>query len=176
MSKPFSVVRHKDTETCPCCDFIQTDNTLFEWTIIPWTRDTFADALTKNKLQARIDETDEWKDYWPTPEDMERYADLVEDGAASLHLTEYHMVEVANAIRNYADSGELATKAIWNALIDQTERAGATFRALDIRNLSPTQAQAMAQNVVTYRRTTPKRGRNDPCPCGSGRKLKKCCG
>jgi len=23
---------------------------------------------------------------------------------------------------------------------------------------------------------TPKTGRNDPCPCGSGRKFKKCCG
>jgi len=26
------------------------------------------------------------------------------------------------------------------------------------------------------RRTTPKVGRNDPCPCGSGKKYKKCCG
>ncbi|MFQ5952098.1 MAG: preprotein translocase subunit SecA, partial [Candidatus Omnitrophota bacterium] len=29
---------------------------------------------------------------------------------------------------------------------------------------------------VTYRRETPKVGRNDPCPCGSGKKYKKCCG
>jgi len=28
----------------------------------------------------------------------------------------------------------------------------------------------------TVRRETPKVGRNDPCPCGSGRKYKKCCG
>ena len=28
----------------------------------------------------------------------------------------------------------------------------------------------------TYRRETPKVGRNDPCPCGSGKKYKKCCG
>ncbi len=27
-----------------------------------------------------------------------------------------------------------------------------------------------------YRRSTPKVGRNDPCPCGSGRKFKHCCG
>jgi SEC-C motif-containing protein len=26
------------------------------------------------------------------------------------------------------------------------------------------------------RRTAPKIGRNDPCPCGSGKKYKKCCG
>ncbi len=25
-------------------------------------------------------------------------------------------------------------------------------------------------------RATPKVGRNDPCPCDSGRKYKKCCG
>ena len=27
-----------------------------------------------------------------------------------------------------------------------------------------------------YRREEPKVGRNDPCPCGSGKKFKKCCG
>jgi uncharacterized protein len=31
-------------------------------------------------------------------------------------------------------------------------------------------------NVTTFRRTVPKIGRNDPCPCGSGRKFKQCCG
>ena len=30
--------------------------------------------------------------------------------------------------------------------------------------------------VETYRRESPKVGRNDPCPCGSGKKYKKCCG
>ena len=29
--------------------------------------------------------------------------------------------------------------------------------------------------VATYRRATPKVGRNDACPCGSGQKYKKCC-
>jgi len=28
----------------------------------------------------------------------------------------------------------------------------------------------------TYKRSTPKVGRNDLCPCGSGKKYKKCCG
>jgi len=28
----------------------------------------------------------------------------------------------------------------------------------------------------TYRRPWPKVKRNDPCPCGSGVKFKKCCG
>ncbi len=29
--------------------------------------------------------------------------------------------------------------------------------------------------VATVRRESPKVGRNDPCPCGSGKKYKKCC-
>jgi preprotein translocase subunit SecA len=30
--------------------------------------------------------------------------------------------------------------------------------------------------VQTVHRTTPRVGRNDPCPCGSGKKYKHCCG
>jgi uncharacterized protein len=29
---------------------------------------------------------------------------------------------------------------------------------------------------LTVRREAPKTGRNDPCPCGSGKKFKQCCG
>ena len=28
----------------------------------------------------------------------------------------------------------------------------------------------------TFKREQPKVGRNDPCPCGSGKKYKHCCG
>ena len=31
------------------------------------------------------------------------------------------------------------------------------------------------EKVKTFRREAPKVGRNDPCPCGSGKKYKKCC-
>jgi uncharacterized protein len=33
-----------------------------------------------------------------------------------------------------------------------------------------------ASTARTVRRSQPKVGRNDPCPCGSGKKYKKCCG
>ena len=36
-------------------------------------------------------------------------------------------------------------------------------------------SQAQAHNT-TIVRSTPKVGRNDPCPCGSGKKYKNCCG
>ena len=32
------------------------------------------------------------------------------------------------------------------------------------------------KNSKTVRRDQPKVGRNDPCPCGSGKKYKQCCG
>ncbi len=36
--------------------------------------------------------------------------------------------------------------------------------------------QLPEQKAETYKREEPKVGRNDPCPCGSGKKYKKCCG
>ena len=38
------------------------------------------------------------------------------------------------------------------------------------------QAVQEREIVTTIERTHPKVGRNDPCPCGSGKKFKKCCG
>jgi SEC-C motif-containing protein len=37
-------------------------------------------------------------------------------------------------------------------------------------------AGQVQQPGQTVRREAPKVGRNDPCPCGSGKKYKKCCG
>ena len=41
----------------------------------------------------------------------------------------------------------------------------------ECRALWPTVPQKASENSVTI----PAIGRNDPCPCGSGRKFKKCC-
>lgn len=38
------------------------------------------------------------------------------------------------------------------------------------------QAPIGVEPTLPIRRETPKVGRNDPCPCGSGKKFKKCCG
>lgn len=39
----------------------------------------------------------------------------------------------------------------------------------------PSLLPAIAANDEPFIRDTPKVGRNDPCPCGSGKKYKKCC-
>ena len=41
----------------------------------------------------------------------------------------------------------------------------------------PALAEEPAPEInITFRREVPKVGPNDPCPCGSGKKYKKCCG
>jgi hypothetical protein len=36
--------------------------------------------------------------------------------------------------------------------------------------------EASGEKAATFQRPAAKIGRNDPCPCGSGKKYKKCCG
>ncbi len=44
------------------------------------------------------------------------------------------------------------------------------------RDAADQQAAMQPKKVETIMRDAPKVGRNDPCPCGSGKKYKKCCG
>ena len=41
---------------------------------------------------------------------------------------------------------------------------------------NPEQNQELPDIQISFRRETPKVGRNEPCPCGSGKKYKNCCG
>jgi preprotein translocase subunit SecA len=50
---------------------------------------------------------------------------------------------------------------------------GANARPSDV--VSEAAAAAAAEKARPVR-TGPKVGRNDPCPCGSGKKFKHCCG
>jgi hypothetical protein len=53
---------------------------------------------------------------------------------------------------------------------DSQNRAKSTVQASAKPNLTP------AAGSSQIKRARPKTGRNEPCPCGSGRKFKKCCG
>ncbi|MBN2447440.1 MAG: SEC-C domain-containing protein [Phycisphaerae bacterium] len=63
---------------------------------------------------------------------------------------------------------------------------GATASKADATNIGLSSAaadqdaamrkQGEAGRPQTIRREAPKVGRNDPCPCGSGKKYKACCG
>ncbi len=49
-------------------------------------------------------------------------------------------------------------------------------KASDVVSEAAAAAEAQAKAKATPVRTGPKVGRNDPCPCGSGKKYKQCCG
>ncbi len=57
-------------------------------------------------------------------------------------------------------------------------RAGAVraYRYFKDDRLASAQVAAQRAPPEPYERAGPKVGRNDPCPCGSGKKYKRCCG
>ena len=79
--------------------------------------------------------------------------------------------------------GSLTTKTVHQ---DVSAMGQAAADAQDLVNRSRQQQNAEAANEQAMqaalekhepiKRDEPKVGRNDPCPCGSGKKYKKCCG
>ncbi len=67
-------------------------------------------------------------------------------------------------------SGESA-RSVYN--IAQTRH---DLMQMDYSDADDAQAGQPPPVAKTIRKKTPKVGRNDPCPCGSGKKYKKCCG
>ncbi|MCP4250732.1 MAG: hypothetical protein GY778_27150 [bacterium] len=61
---------------------------------------------------------------------------------------------------------------------DEISSTLAALHGPDVDPLECSGARPVAepQAVSTYRRHDARVGRNAPCPCGSGRKYKKCCG
>lgn len=64
-----------------------------------------------------------------------------------------------------------AVKAQYPTFDLDVEQRHLQLRNLYLRAVLKEDAEAMPQ-----KRAEPKNGRNDPCPCGSGKKYKKCCG
>lgn len=72
------------------------------------------------------------------------------------------------------------------AILDKEDNFIATLPSFGINKLNDIQAtqyeaiqkskQALAIKIISKSSTGKKIGRNEPCPCGSGNKYKKCCG
>ncbi|MBQ4331684.1 MAG: preprotein translocase subunit SecA [Spirochaetaceae bacterium] len=115
-------------------------------------------------------------------------------------LTEYK-IDGFNIFYDMIDSikGEIASR-VFRVKVQREEeatrrspqvRGGTQFRQMNAQHnavaafdgnaarqaasASPMAQRRQAENVTVVR-SVPKVGRNDPCPCGSGRKYKQCCG
>ncbi len=65
-------------------------------------------------------------------------------------------------------------RSVWN--VSRTAHDEVGQFAMAERQRAAAQAPQGEQKVKQIRLEQPKVGRNDPCPCGSGKKYKKCCG
>ena len=72
------------------------------------------------------------------------------------------------------DEGNVAFTAHYTIKdMEQSLREDSTFAKIDGKWLY---VDGHVHGEEPYRRETPRVGRNEPCPCGSGKKHKKCCG
>jgi hypothetical protein len=87
---------------------------------------------------------------------------------------------VGLAAREIDDEGVAEVAGHWMSLADSYEgqRTASELRDLLLGpplRVLPHEAARRVLPGATVRRALPKVGRNDPCPCGSGKKYKKCC-
>lgn len=139
------------------------------------------DSWLRSVYLRNIDQ--KWVDHLDALEEIKDAASL-QGYAQKDPLVEYKK----EANDTYDDMLESITEAVIKAAVnvriniqntssgktEDKKRLNLTHGRLPLRG-SVVQSQAQAQNT-TYRRTTPKIGRNEPCPCGSGKKYKNCCG
>ena len=99
-------------------------------------------------------------------EEMKKWSEAVEwDGLEILSTKEGSEADM---------TGEVSFEARYSVNgMPQTLREDAFFRRDDGRWYY---VDGNVYGQEPYRRETPKIGRNEPCPCGSGKKYKKCCG
>ena len=85
---------------------------------------------------------------------------------------------IENTLESATDQPRRARdgQLIDDAIAELQDRA--TFRPIQAtaKHQPPTPQPQLLHTGETLKREIPKTGRNDPCPCGSGKKFKKCCG
>ena len=67
-----------------------------------------------------------------------------------------------------SEDGELLTK--------QDESQELVYTHQEVSGFDDVSEDSSVQTMTPVRRSDPKVGRNSPCPCGSGKKYKFCCG
>ena len=96
--------------------------------------------------------------------------------AELLHIDDENgpLAVVMNLFYEHNPDPDLRSAPIPDDQREETHLRLAADLSLIYRYFEPHRQARAAQSVV-QRRTGPKIGRNDPCPCGSGKKYKQCC-
>ena len=80
------------------------------------------------------------------------------------------------AAEQKGESAEEIDKEIAEEQQDSTEDSTVVIKREQMANPTSTSGGSTEEKPSTTVRKNKKVGRNDPCPCGSGKKYKKCCG
>lgn len=105
------------------------------------------------------------------------------DNAWKQNLYELDQLQNSVSLRGYAQKDPLIeyqkeSYKLYSSMLNRVRdlMVSYIFRLQLPPRRTPAQ-QAQANNATSQTEQTPKHiGRNDPCPCGSGKKYKKCCG
>ncbi len=77
------------------------------------------------------------------------------------------------------DAARAFVPSLCRAFLEDLQKQGRIGNGLGLGRfvgaLRPAYLEASAAKPAPFQRPGAKIGRNDPCPCGSGRKYKKCC-
>lgn len=119
-------------------------------------------AVTRGSIKSLIAPRDDLADAVSIPDDVpiEERARILTEAASVVTL---HEVFAGNKIHAKEFSKWLQCNI-------------ATLKNLQVAGLSAAHAKRAFRDRDTVRNFRNKRGRNDPCHCGSERKFKKCCG
>ena len=114
---------------------------------------------------------DTWHSYLPDeePTDDEELSEMSEELLSIIMVLGFFSARRLAEAFARETGGELS--AMTNAMYEAFPVAIQGYISI---GRSMQEAYAEAQEPV--RRASPKVGRNDPCPCGSGKKYKRCCG
>jgi preprotein translocase subunit SecA len=83
--------------------------------------------------------------------------------------------QVTDLVLKVQLAGSQPERSVWSRQEARHAEASSSFTDADRQAAMQQQGEAQT-SVKTIRRDKPKVGPNDPCPCGSGKKHKKCCG
>ncbi|MBM4336809.1 MAG: preprotein translocase subunit SecA [Deltaproteobacteria bacterium] len=143
------------------------------------------DGIARGILLQTLDQS--WKDHLLTMDHLKEGVGL--QGYAGKDPKRVYQTEGFELFRAMFDRiGARATEQLFRVAIEEpsperivelraaeeARRTAQTRRLQEVHAGSPSEAPAAPTGTVT--REGPKVGRNDPCPCGSGKKFKKCHG
>jgi hypothetical protein len=152
--------------------------------LVSWT-EVFPDDP---QILFSMDDAEHWANdtYCVTPgckcKDATLQISRIEQGdEARLHEIGLVHMDLGRWQPQWAEDGPRPAKpleAVWSALSEDWPelRRELRHRAKAMRKLGPEIHRLSGAAPSTATPAAPKVGRNDPCPCGSGKKFKKCCG